>query len=211
MSSLISKVEEIEETQQSLPELFGEIKKKITKLTNDNGADFDDDMVNNLIKSIVECMRSVDVNALFSKNEELDDIPTSSLQYLLLDFYLAKSYGLIKDLSKRKDALLSAKENYKRFWSLSCSKNVLSKSEIEETEDSEMIDNSPAAIRERKIAEFKRDKAVRQRIAELEAILKLHQQSEGKDRLGYSVIDTIVLTLYNDNLYYFRLNCCTIY
>jgi len=50
----------------------------------------------------------IQANALFSKNEEVEDIPTSHLKYLQTDYYLAELYTKVVD-KNRFNNLVTAK------------------------------------------------------------------------------------------------------
>ncbi|KAI0458633.1 TAP42-like family protein [Xylaria acuta] len=121
-----------------------------------------------------ECVRIIDGISLFSRNESLEDIATSDLPYLLVLYHIAELLQRVSSGSplERKRILESAREAYERFLHLLDSYSVLfpqdSKLFAEYNEDttgfSTISTKDPNARRNAKIANFKAEKQLKQKL-----------------------------------------------
>jgi hypothetical protein len=112
----------------------------------------------------------LDVEGVFSRNESKDDLPTENLRYLLAPWYLAElvSRAPTKDPAARSLALVEITEMYERFLTRCEQHDMLSESATlaRSRRDGESLD--PATARDEKVARFKRERAIRQRLTELD-------------------------------------------
>ena len=82
------------------------------------GESMSDEIIIELIRKFENCEILINTQNLFSKNEELDDFSTISLQYLAIHYYIAKTSIQIKNLLVRKKYLESAEQYYTGFLKL---------------------------------------------------------------------------------------------
>ncbi|KAI1108950.1 TAP42-like family protein [Nemania sp. NC0429] len=121
-----------------------------------------------------ECAQIIDRVSLFSRNESLEDLATSDLPYLLIHYHIAR---LLQKLSagspwERKKMLDSSREAYERFLHLLDSYSILSPEDsklfLEYNEDpkgfSTISTKDPNARRNAKIANFKAEKQLKQKL-----------------------------------------------
>ncbi|KIV99209.1 uncharacterized protein PV09_09073 [Verruconis gallopava] len=123
------------------------------------------------ITSYEECLKVANEIALFSPNETLEDINSSDLEYLLINFRLAQ---LIEKLTRgeRKQNLLAARSRYERFLKLLDSYDILSKADTKLMEQyfedpdkfSTASTTDPIARRNAKIARFKEQKELKNKL-----------------------------------------------
>ncbi|KAI1458032.1 TAP42-like family protein [Annulohypoxylon moriforme] len=127
------------------------------------------------LKLYHECIQIINKISLFSSNEELEDIATSDLPYLLVNYRIAE---LLQKASTptplgRKTALKTTREAYERFLHLLDNYSILSSSDsklfAEYNEDPEAFSTistaDPAARRNAKIANFKMEKDLKNKLA----------------------------------------------
>ena len=100
--------------EQSLDSLFTRAESHLDHIPNDAEKRTDESILE-LIQTFELCQRKIQNESLFSKNEEIDDVPTSSIRYLSLPFYLAKAHGQVTNLYQRKSHLLVSKQLYDEF------------------------------------------------------------------------------------------------
>lgn len=158
----------------SVESLFAKVKENIHRLSNEESSKIDDEYILSTNKLIEECKAAVDREGLFSKNEEVDDVPTTSLKYLLLDYYLGKSHLQFKEPTGRKFHLLDGQRRYECFIKTCNHLRIITDSEVDAMDDDEggpVTSASLAAKRERKIANYKAEKLAKERRRELEAIV----------------------------------------
>jgi immunoglobulin-binding protein 1 len=153
--------------------LLSEIRATAAKLADSCSSDFDDAFVAELIEKIDECAVKVDQAALFSKNEEVDDVQTSSLKYLMLDYFKGKAHLHFK--AERKAHLLSARNIFQQFLDMLINYYIYTEGEMSEMTGGGGDRGRPPptadAKRTTKIANYKRQKAAKERLTELEHIL----------------------------------------
>ncbi|XXG98378.1 hypothetical protein Hte_004701 [Hypoxylon texense] len=122
-----------------------------------------------------ECVQIINKISLFSSNEGLEDISTSDLPYLLVNYRIAELLQKISTQSplERKTALKSTREAYERFLHLLDNYSILSQSDsklfTEYNDDpaafSTISTSDPAARRNAKIANFKTEKELKTKLA----------------------------------------------
>jgi len=165
----------------TLEGLFEKIKKNIDTLSNEESSKIEDSFILDTNKMIKDCALVIDKEGIFSKNEEVDDISTSYLKYLLLDFYMGKSHLQFKEQQGRKFHLLDGQSRFERFIETCNRFKIISDSEVDvlTEEEGPVTSESLAAKRERKIASYKQEKAAKERMKQLEYIVSL--SAEGLD------------------------------
>ncbi|KAI5785540.1 TAP42-like protein [Peziza echinospora] len=119
-----------------------------------------------------ECKKLVQDLALFSPNEIFEDISSSELRYLLIDFYLAELVIKIQGID-RKETLTQAQKCYKLFLTLCDSYDILSKPDRDAFESLSQatsasalthIPKDPAAKRQSKISRFRQEKELKNKL-----------------------------------------------
>ncbi|KAK8105451.1 TAP42-like family protein [Apiospora kogelbergensis] len=126
------------------------------------------------LKAYQECLRYISQISLFSNNESIEDINTSDLPYLLVSFRIAE---LLQKISvstplERRAALRTTREAYEQFLHLLDNYGLLSPSDLrlfsmyqEDPERFSTISTTdPAARRNAKIANFKHEKEMKQKL-----------------------------------------------
>ncbi|KAI2620044.1 type 2A phosphatase-associated protein 42 [Hypoxylon sp. NC1633] len=121
-----------------------------------------------------ECIQIINKVALFSPNEGLEDISTSDLPYLLVNFRIAELLQKFSTQSplERRASLNTTREAYERFLHLLDNYSMLSSSDsklfIEYNEDptafSTISTSDPTARRNAKIASFKAEKELKRKL-----------------------------------------------
>ena len=161
---------------RSLKEVFSDAEEKRHSLegTYDTMSPSYLETVSAAIKAYQSCLRFISNLSIFSPNETFEDISTSSLPYLLINFHLAE---LLQKLpspspSERKAALSSARDSYERFLHLIDSYELLLpsyKKLLEEYTDapttfSTVSTSDAAARRNAKLSNFKVEKDLRTKL-----------------------------------------------
>ncbi|KAI1377598.1 TAP42-like family protein [Hypoxylon crocopeplum] len=121
-----------------------------------------------------ECIQIINKISLFSPNEGLEDIATSDIPYLLVNYRIAELLQKVSTQSplERKAALNATREAYERFLHLLDSYSILSQSDAklftEYSDDpatfSTISTADPAARRNAKIANFKTEKELKNKL-----------------------------------------------
>jgi hypothetical protein len=88
--------------------LLTQFQRIYTLLSSNKHESLDEDSLLQLAGEIDTCTDNVRREALFSKNEDLDDVHTEDLKYLFLQYYYAKCFLAVKNMQKRKGNLLIA-------------------------------------------------------------------------------------------------------
>ncbi|KAI1367625.1 TAP42-like family protein [Xylaria arbuscula] len=122
-----------------------------------------------------ECAQIIDRIALFSTNESLEDLATSDLPYLLVQYHIAEMLQKVSTSSpiERKRILTSTRDAYEKFLHLLDSYSILSPQDskllVEYNEDpanfSTISTRDANARRNAKIANFKAEKELKQKLA----------------------------------------------
>ncbi|KAK8051886.1 TAP42-like family protein [Apiospora rasikravindrae] len=126
------------------------------------------------LKAYQECLQIISQVSLFSNNESLEDINTSDLPYLLVSYRIAELLQKISVSSplERRAALRTTREAYEQFLHLLDNYALLSPSDLKlfalYQEDPERFSTisttDPAARRNAKIANFKHEKELKQKL-----------------------------------------------
>ncbi|KAL4802296.1 TAP42-like protein [Aspergillus unguis] len=161
------------EQPQTLRSLFADAKREKNSLEtrNDTNTDSYRSDVNATIAKFEECQRLVDALSMFSSNELLEDISTSDLQYLTVEYHIAellqRSYSsdrastlqrvfaqYEKYIARLEDYELLSSKDKKLHERLVANPSTFS---LSQTKD-------PTTQRETKIARFKEEKELKQRL-----------------------------------------------
>ncbi|KAI1092695.1 type 2A phosphatase-associated protein 42 [Rostrohypoxylon terebratum] len=139
-----------------------------------NSPTFHEDLAEAL-KLYHECIQIINKISLFSPNEELEDISTSDLPYLLVNYHIAELLQKVSTPtpSARKAALKETREAYEQFLHLLDDYSILSPSDAKlfaaYNEDPDAFSTisaaDPAARRNAKIANFKAEKELKNKLA----------------------------------------------
>ena len=98
----------------SLSEIYEKVSNYFTSiiLPNDEDVgttDATDEELSDIIELITLLQTRVDETGLFSKDEEIDEHPTSSIRYLFIDYFAAKFHGKWRNIDERAFHLLLSK------------------------------------------------------------------------------------------------------
>ncbi|EAA32660.1 TAP42-like protein [Neurospora crassa] len=167
---------------RSLKATFAAAEEKRLSLENSppSPADYAD-TVSAAIKLYQSCLSQISLLSLFSSNEGLEDLNTNDLPYLLVNYHLAELIQKIPSPTpspaERKHILAQAREAYERYLHLLDSyegllnptyKKLLERYTDSPTDFSVVSSASdPNARRNAKIANFKAEKELRQKLAYL--------------------------------------------
>ncbi|KAI8613764.1 TAP42-like protein [Chytriomyces sp. MP71] len=157
-------------------------------------------LVSRCIKMLSECADMVSQLRIFSDNEFVDDMNATDLRFLLLDFYagmlatkvvVQKGTGVDKTLF-RVDSLNNALKHFEAFLlTLDTHDALPQNSKKYLNAEALVLPKDPAALRALKIDTFKREKALKIRLQELQAQMDAAQNdsSIGKDGDGADDLD----------------------
>lgn len=118
------------ESQSNLKTLFALFKTQqryLESTTEPRSAVYQDNL-RAATATIEECSRLVDSLSLFSRNESEDDIASTDLQYLSIQYYVAE-LTLRDSITDRRAVLKRAQDSYANFLSLLDAYSILSKSD----------------------------------------------------------------------------------
>ncbi|KAK3951272.1 TAP42-like protein [Pseudoneurospora amorphoporcata] len=201
---------------RSLKATFAAAEEKRLSLENSPPSPSDyADALSAAIKLYQSCLNQISLLSLFSSNEGLEDLNTNDLPYLLVNYHLAELIQKIPSPTpspaERKRLLAQAREAYERYLHLLDSyeglldptyKKLLERYTDSPTEFS-VVDASasdPNARRNAKIANFKAEKELRQKLAYLRqrpeyaaADLKLDDDETANQRGGSNTGDEEVV------------------
>ncbi|KAK0735780.1 TAP42-like protein [Apiosordaria backusii] len=137
------------------------------------------DAISSAIKNYQESLRLISHLSLFSPNESLEDLSTSDLPLLLINYHLAELSQKLPtpSLPDRKRILSSARDHYERFLHFLDSYSLLSPQSTKLLETyasspttfSTANSSDPTTRRNAKIANFQTEKALRQKLEYLRA------------------------------------------
>ncbi|KAL8714324.1 MAG: hypothetical protein Q9220_001655 [cf. Caloplaca sp. 1 TL-2023] len=139
-----------------------------------------------------QCRQLAERFAIFSPNEIEDDISTSDLQFILIDFYLGEII-LQSSVTDRKTILLQAQAAYERYLKCLDSYDMLSKVDIKlyqgylssRTEFSLLSNADPTARRNTKVARYKREQELKLKIEYLTQVPLALQNDDSASREIY--------------------------
>jgi immunoglobulin-binding protein 1 len=164
-----------DENPMSLGDRFrdAESKRKALDSEVDSNSATYQSLLEGALKSYTEFQDLAERSSLFSPNETLEDIASGDIQYLTAAYYLAElTTRLAGDQSARKQNLEKARWWYRSFLSRLDSYDILSKSDeklFEQFKDnpdtfSTASTTDAAARRAAKIARFREEKALKQKL-----------------------------------------------
>ncbi|KUI68260.1 Uncharacterized protein C63.05 [Cytospora mali] len=135
------------------------------------------DVLSSAIEDYTECLELISQLRIFSPNESLEDISTSDLPYLLVHYHLAELIQKVHTTTPqgRKAIVDRSRERYERFLYILDSYNLLGPqyAKMLETYSEEPSSftttpsSDPAARRNAKIANFKAEQGLKQKLAYL--------------------------------------------
>lgn len=173
------------ESQSNLKTLFALFKtqQKYLESTTEPSSAIYRDNLRAATATIEECSRLIDGLSLFSRNESEDDIASTDLQYLSIQYYLAE-LTLRDNITDRRAVLKRAQDSYENFLSLLDAYNILSKSDqklqeqyLNNRDEFSLLSGRDATSRrDTKIARYKQENQLK---AKLEF---LSQESSALDR-----------------------------
>lgn len=194
----------------SLPEIYEKVSNYFTSiiLPNDEDVgttDATDEELSDIIELITLLQTRVDETGLFSKDEEIDEHPTSSIRYLFIDYFAAKFHGKWRNIDERAFHLLLSKKHFENFKKICIEMKIMNDEEAKELrlgryeeEEEEEDDHgssgrspkkksttlTPNEARMMKINKYKRDNACKKAIALLRQKLKNSKsQQSGESEL----------------------------
>jgi hypothetical protein len=164
--------------------LFKKISSAVKPILHEDSNPCENESIYDTIRLVEECQWAVERENLISKNEELEDINTSTLkvtvnlplkqlpanyvllctviQFLLLNYYAGKCYQSLRGMENRLVNVLAAKDAYTAYLELCTKLGVVHSADLEgRNEQSSMTAD---AKRQFKIDKYKRDKAAKTRI-----------------------------------------------
>jgi hypothetical protein len=167
----------MDDDPRSLKALFTDAESKRISLSSSpftpNSSQYAD-TVSSAVKLYRDCLTLIDALSIFSPNESLEDLSTSDLPFLLINFHLAEITQRLPSSSpqERKRILSAARDAYERYLHLLDSYDLLSpthKKSLEQytnapTAFSTVSASDPEARRNAKIANFKTEKELRTKL-----------------------------------------------
>ncbi|CAI6332557.1 unnamed protein product [Periconia digitata] len=179
-----------EEEPKSIRALFisaERLRNSLSNIYDSNDATFQDSLFH-AIATYESCLKLSEHVSLFSPNESLDDISSSDLEYMSIAYHLAELVQKLRttDIASRKTNLLEARNYYERFMKLLDSYDMLSSSDGKlweaYTDDKDHFSTAntkdAAARREVKIARFREEKELKQKLEYLRANPKLAENDD---------------------------------
>ncbi|KAF1924297.1 type 2A phosphatase-associated protein 42 [Didymella exigua CBS 183.55] len=140
------------------------------------------------IATYIQCLKKTEDFSLFSPNETLEDISSSDIQYMSINYHLAELIQKVftPEVSARKEHLLQARARYELFLKLLDSYDVLSKGDAKLFESynedkrnfSTVSSVDAAARRDVKIARFREEKELKRKLEYLKQNPKLAEQDD---------------------------------
>ncbi|KAJ3320289.1 Nucleolar protein 6 [Boothiomyces sp. JEL0866] len=168
---------------KNLPELFKAAVQQIQELENSQLPSRDEGYQQQVFHTVLllqEIQARVESLSLFSDNEILEDINTADLKYLLVQSYLGQT--LLK-INQPRDQILNRAEAFLlKFWDILDSYGIVTPTDKQNFNNyKEDIKPKGDAIRTEKIKQYKREKETKQKLEELNEMLK----QELKDETDY--------------------------
>ncbi|MFH4980375.1 hypothetical protein AB6A40_007084 [Gnathostoma spinigerum] len=143
--------------------------------------------LNDCVARLENLSREIAARGMFSKNESLDELPTSSLQYLLVPSYLAIAIqNIITPPEDRLATLDKAKTYFRDFLERLLSYGIigfnlpwLQGDGMEQHGESKVVSKlNPSEIRQRKLARFSQQKAMEENLKLLQAQRAAHRDDD---------------------------------
>ncbi|KAH6856642.1 TAP42-like protein [Chaetomium sp. MPI-CAGE-AT-0009] len=187
----------MDDEPRSLKAVFADAESKRLALSNSpfapNSTQYTD-TVSLAVKLYRDCLTLISALSIFSPNESLEDLSTSDLPFLLINFHLAEITQKLPSSSpqERKRTLSAARDAYERYLHLLDSYDLLSpihKKALEQYTDapttfSTVSASDPEARRNAKIANFKTEKELR---TKLEYLRRRPEYGTEDDRSGGAI------------------------
>ncbi|KAJ3259064.1 hypothetical protein HK103_002951 [Boothiomyces macroporosus] len=168
---------------KNLPDLFKAAVKQIHDIDNSELPSRDELYQQQVFQTVLllqEIQVRVESLSLFSDNEILEDINTADLKYLLVQSYLGQT--LLKINQPRDQILNRAQMFLLKFWDILDSYGIINPTDKQRFNNyKEDIKPKGDAIRTEKIKQYKREKETKQKLEELNELLK----QELKDETDY--------------------------
>ncbi|KAJ4403256.1 Type 2A phosphatase-associated protein 42 [Didymella pomorum] len=140
------------------------------------------------IATYIQCLKKTEDFSLFSPNETLEDIPSSDIQYMSINYHLAELIQKVftPEVQARKEHLLQAKARYELFLKLLDSYDMLNKADAklfesynEDKQNFSTVSTKDAASRrDVKIARFREEKELKRKLEYLKQNPKLAEQDD---------------------------------
>ncbi|KAF3033199.1 hypothetical protein E8E12_003735 [Didymella heteroderae] len=140
------------------------------------------------IATYIQCLKKTEDFSLFSPNETLEDISSSDIQYMSINYHLAELIQKVftPEVSARKEHLLQARARYELFLKLLDSYDMLNNGDAKLFESynedkqnfSTVSTKDAAARRDVKIARFREEKELKRKLEYLRQNPKLAEQDD---------------------------------
>ncbi|KAJ8118734.1 hypothetical protein OPT61_g348 [Boeremia exigua] len=144
--------------------------------------------LSNAIATYVQCLKKAEDYSLFSPNETLEDVSSSDIQYMSINYHLADLIQKVftPEVSARKEQILQSRARYELFLKLLDSYDMLSKRDAklfeaynEDKQNFSTVSTTDAAARrDVKISRFREEKELKQKLEYLKQNPKLAEQDE---------------------------------
>ncbi|KAE9417848.1 hypothetical protein Angca_006045, partial [Angiostrongylus cantonensis] len=178
---------------RTLADEFKKAEKVINDITDGHFSTADlQSRIREAIQTLENLTTSVSKLNLFSDNEQVEDLPTSSLCFLLIPCYLGVAHhNTVTDPSHRAEQLRLAKVYYTDFLRrLHCYGFKIGKSLLLQEDEEECSDEANSLkkkftgeeLREQKIARFRKEKELKAIIEQLRGHLDLNKTDESVQR-----------------------------
>ena len=207
----MSVLKDVDPSSLSLPEIYEMVSNHFTSLVcpideSTGTKETTDEELSSVIDLVEMLQMRCNEAALFSKGEEINEHPTSSLKYLFQDYYAAKFHCQWRNVDERAFHLVLAKKHFEAFKKMCLDMKVMDEAEVRElrleVDEDESDDDEYDTRRGRKkslgaitadearmmkINKFKRDAICKKRITSLRQ--KLSSISKGNNENGEEQID----------------------
>ncbi|KAI1825944.1 TAP42-like family protein [Xylaria intraflava] len=158
------------------------------------------------LQSYEECVQIIDKISLLSTNESLEDIATSDLPYLLVFYRIAELLQKVSTNSpiERRRILISAREAYEKFLHILDSYSILSAQDSklfasyneEPNAFSTISTSDPNARRNAKIANFKAEKQLKQKLEYMRASPRYLEDGGDEEAVRELYLASIALSVH---------------
>jgi len=164
----------------SLRSFFESLQEKFYRFNEDSVSKNSQEEIYQIIQNFLKCQQMIYKLAIFSPNEELEDVSTTNLRYLLVHYYIGELYSKLSE-----SRILYSRESLKHLqvFLLACDQLKLVNKE-----DRGSIKHDPSkkedanAKRMQKISRFKREKESKKALQEL---LEKNKNTYTKKANGY--------------------------
>mmetsp|Transcript_32758 Transcript_32758/g.76171 ORF Transcript_32758/g.76171 Transcript_32758/m.76171 type:complete len:352 (-) Transcript_32758:64-1119(-) len=137
------------------------------RLTRGDGSSMEQEELDSIVSKLKAIASRVVQLRLFSPNEELDDVSTADLKFLLVPYLLAEATAATREMSQRLSALRQAIIYWKAFGH-DCERLQLAHADDVRAFDRKPDDTfDPQTKRDEKIARYKRSKELDEKVAYL--------------------------------------------